>query len=88
MSEWVLPGVLFLACIVVIVEGMSGRARQIAALVIAATAGSAATAAIAYRNSLHGQMQTLWFQILVYGLLTLAALRILDKLVRARRIVV
>ncbi len=85
MSTWatgLLLCALFVSWTVVIVRGMGSRGKQIAALVVTATASSAVTVAIAYRDSLDGQMQHFWFQILVWGVFALAALRILDKTVR------
>ena len=62
---------------------MSPRVKPIAALLIAGCAGSAVTAAIAYRHSTDGEMATLWFRIIWSGLLALAALRFLDSAVHA-----
>jgi hypothetical protein len=61
------------------IQGMSKRAKLIAAAVISGTVALKVAAVFAYRHSSDGQTAILWMAIPVYGLLILVALRIVDQ---------
>jgi len=70
----ILVGLAYLA-----IQGMSKRAKVIAAAVTAGTVAVEIAAIFAYRNSSDGQTAILWVAIPVYGLLAVGALRVGDQ---------
>jgi hypothetical protein len=82
VSAWVITLLLcgiLVSLAYLAIQGMSRRAKLIAGLVIAVVVAAEVAAIIVYRNSTDGQTGLLWGAIPVYGLLALAALRLLDK---------